>query len=508
MPDRRPLDFSDLQGIVRFGHGRLRCSKFVLARITDVGLAQQWLAQAPVTTAETVTPLPDTALQIAFTPAGLNELNVSEQAMSGFSEEFLTGMTDSNRSRRLGDTGSNAPEFWQWGHSEDKQLHVLLMLYSVQGEIDALQQQILTSEFDQGFSILQVLESNEDVTTEPFGFADGISQPKIDWEQNQSVDVHRRDKYSNLLALGEIVLGYGNEYGEYTARPLLSPGKDTNAAVLPNAEDTEGEKDLGRNGSYLVFRQLGQDVPSFWQFVNNAVGGNAGKRSMLADAMVGRRLDGSPLLPPESDLLPGIAEKDRNKNNFTFDKDSEGFACPLASHVRRSNPRTGDFPPGTTGLLKRLIRILGFGGTNPQDDLVASTRFHRILRRGRQYGPTLSPEDALEPNAPVADRGLHFICLSANIARQFEFVQNAWSVNAKFSGLQNEGDPIMGNRDPLGDGSKTDNFRVPHPSGHGECIANIPQFVSVLGGAYFFLPGIRALKYISGATPFNNQSEE
>ncbi len=508
MLDKKPLDFSDLQGIVRFGHGRLRCTQFVLARITNVARAQQWLAQAPVTTAESVTPVPDTALQIAFTVAGLKLLNVPEQALSGFSEEFLTGMTDSNRSRRLGDTGSNAPQFWQWGHSDDNQPHVLIMLYSVLGGIDTWQQQVLTAEFDQGFSVLQTLKSNEEVSTEPFGFADGISQPKIDWDQNQSVDVHRRDKYSNLLALGEIVLGYGNEYGEYTARPLLNPGIDANATILPDAEDVPGEKDLGKNGSYLVFRQLAQDVPGFWQFINSSVQGDAGKRAILADAMVGRRRDGTPLLPPETDLLPGIEEKDRIKNNFTFDKDSDGVACPVASHVRRSNPRTGDFPPGTTSLLQRLKRILGFGGANPQDDLVASTRFHRILRRGRQYGPTLSPEQALEPDAPVADRGLHFICLSANIARQFEFVQNAWSVNAKFSGLHDEGDPIMGNRDPLRAGSRTDNFRMPHPSGHGECIADIPQFISVLGGAYFFLPGIRALKYISGVSADNKQIEE
>jgi len=34
-----------------------------------------------------------------------------------------------------------------------------------------------------------------------------------------------------------------------------------------------------------------------------------------------------------------------------------------------------------------------------------------------------------------SERGLHFICLNAKISRQFEFLQNAWMANSKFSGL-------------------------------------------------------------------------
>jgi len=57
-------------------------------------------------------------------------------------------------------------------------------------------------------------------------------------------------------------------------------------------------------------------------------------------------------------------------------------------------------------------------------------------RPGREYGSELLPEQALEP-APEKERprGLNFICLNANISRQFEFLQNAWVANTKFSGL-------------------------------------------------------------------------
>jgi hypothetical protein len=30
-------------------------------------------------------------------------------------------------------------------------------------------------------------------------------------------------------------------------------------------------------------------------------------------------------------------------------------------------------------------------------------------------------------------------------------------------------------------------------------VAGLPRFVTVLGGAYFFLPGIRALRYLAAA---------
>ncbi len=93
--------------------------------------------------------------------------------------------------------------------------------------------------------------------------------------------------------------------------------------------------------------------------------------------------------------------------------------------------------------------MLGFKRSSFRDDLVASTRFHRLLRRGREYGTRLTPQDALDPGPAREERGLHFICLVANIARQFEFVQNAWLASAKFAGLSEEGDALLGSRAPL-----------------------------------------------------------
>ena len=119
-----------------------------------------------------------------------------------------------------------------------------------------------------------------------------------------------------------------------------------------------------------------------------------------------------------------------------------------------------------------------------RDDLIASTRFHRLLRRGRKYGTPLSPESALQP-APGGGARIAFRVPVANIARQFEFVQNAWMSSVKFDGFADESDPLVGNREP----SRLSRHQPVHDSAGGgppRRIAGMPQFVTVRGGGYFF----------------------
>src|SRR4051795_5765950 len=112
------LDYGDVQGLVRFGHGRLEDACYLLLEIADAIAARGWLRAAPVTTAVTTTPPPDNALQIAFTSKGLRKLGVPDAVIAEFSDEFRAGMAaEGNRSRRLGDVGANAPDAWEWGGS-------------------------------------------------------------------------------------------------------------------------------------------------------------------------------------------------------------------------------------------------------------------------------------------------------------------------------------------------------------------------------------------------------
>lgn len=492
------FEFDDLQGLLHFGYGKLTDTCFMLLNIANVDAAKRWLDKAPVSRAIKTNPPPDTALQIAFSVQGLKKLGVSESIINGFSDEFIYGMTrNENCSRRLGDIGRNAPKYWKWGNNSAEMPHILLLLYAKKGGLEAWRRTVEDEHFSQAFQLLRHLPTSDMGRIEPFGFEDGISQPTIDWTCRQSTDLHERDRYSNLLAVGEMVLGYRNEYGQYTARPLIDPRKDRYATGLPNAEDDPTLKDFSRNGTYLVLRQLDQNVPGFWQFLDKVSGSVPEKREQLAASMVGRERNGTPLI---AEHIPGISRKDHG-NHFTYDLDPTGNHCPISAHIRRSNPRTGDLPPGVTGFISRLIKILGFG-QKPEEDLVASSRFHRLLRRGRSYGPILAPEDAVKLDAPVAEHGLQFICLVANISRQFEFVQNAWTMSSKFSGLQQERDPLLGNREPLMSGESTDHFNHPEPSGPMQKTCNLPQFITVHGGGYFFMPGLRALKYIS-ALPAN-----
>ena len=495
-----PVDYSDLQGLVRFGHGKMSEACFFLLEVADQDAACRWLLNAPVTTAEKVDPRPTTALQVALTREGLEALGVADEVIAGFSDEFLAGMGgEANRSRRLGDLGANDPANWDWG-GPGRGAHLLVMVYAEEGGLEAWQQAIKGADWDQAFRVQTILPTFEMGHVEPFGFADGVSQPTLDWERTLPAAKLRAD-YVNLIALGEFVLGFPNEYGRYTARPLIDPMRDLRARDLPPAEDVPDRRDLGRNGTYLVFRQLHQDVPGFWRFVDRQADGDVKEREHLAAAMVGRTMGGQPLAPLTHDWIEGVgtSHEEVAANHFTYAGDAHGERCPFGAHVRRANPRSGDMPAGTSGLWGRLLRVLGFKRTSFRDDLIASARFHRILRRGREYGEPLSPEDALTKGHSDDARGLHFIGLVGNIARQFEFVQNAWIATTKFAGLSDESDPLLGNRQTRPGEPATDVFTMPSSEGPARRITGLPQFVTVRGGGYFFLPGLRALRYIAGA---------
>ena len=264
------VDYADIQGLVRFAHARLGAAAYLLLDVKDVALARAWLRNAPITTASYTKPKPKMAMQVAFSAGGLRALGAKPKVLEQFSDEFIAGMVDDdNRSRRLGDVGANDPRHWRWGGSYSNPPDVLLMLFAKPKDIERLLEDVQSDDFLAAFTLQRILNSEKLTSTEPFGFADGISQPKIDWDQQVSTDLHQRDRFSNLLSLGEVLLGYKNEYGLYTDRPLLNKGEDTNAQHLPVAEDQTGLQDLGKNGSYLVFRQLAQDVPGFWRAIDH-----------------------------------------------------------------------------------------------------------------------------------------------------------------------------------------------------------------------------------------------
>ncbi|GET35491.1 Dyp-type peroxidase [Microseira wollei] len=475
------LELQDIQGIIARGYGNLEAATYLLLHIQDAPLTRQWLGNLADSIQTCQEPPRNRCLNAAFSYEGLVALGLHQSSLCTFPTEFQEGMTEPNRSRHLGDReGSpNDPKLWLWGGSVPQQtkVHLLLLLYASDEQQLAEFYKTLADQFSQGgVDLIQKLDTKPlkdegGCFREHFGFRDAISQPIIE-------GLNRVGESYNTIKAGEFILGYANEYNLLTESPRVKPEYDRHH-ILPSGEF--GYPDLGRNGSYLVFRQLSQNVEEFWRFLDKATqdpngSSNPEARLKLAAKMVGRWPSGTSLVQSPDQDDPTVIDQ----NAFAYHHlDTQGFRCPIGSHIRRSNPRDSLGPaPGT-------------------EQSIAVNKTHRLLRRGRTYGEPISssfdPEAIL--NTPTSgERGIHFICINANISRQFEFVQHTWINSPKFSGLYEEIDPLVGDRNLFG--TNVDTFTQPaNPIRHRTY--ELPQFVVVRGGAYFFLPAIKAIRYLA-----------
>ena len=480
---------------MRFGYKHHTEASFLLLRVRDRDAARRWLAAVPVSTAATIEPPPDTALQVAFSGEGLRALGVADDIVDSFAAEFVAGMGsgDANRARRLGDVGANDPSRWQWGGAE-RVPHVLVLLYALPGRLAGFQRSIEAQ--------CAAASSGSPASPPATSTASSRSASRTASRSRCSTGsaggrraTPSAGDYSNLSCLGEYLLGYPNEYGGYTDRPLLDPA----LAGAPAA----ARRGRTRPRRPRPQRQLPRHAP--------AAPGRA--RLLAVRRPPGRRrrgacASGSPARWSDAGATACRSSARPTKRSKAAARPAtstpspiapirDGLRCPLGAHVRRSNPRNADLPPGAPGIVSWAMRTLGFDAEALDQDLVASTRFHRLLRRGREYGAAVPMAQALGAAQVGGETGLHFICLGANIARQFEFVQNAWAMGTKFDGLPNESDPLLGTRLPAPTARRPTASRCRAPTAPTSASPALPQFVTVLGGAYFFLPGIRALRYLA-----------
>lgn len=457
-----PLDLADMQGLLVRGYGQLPRAGYLLLHVTHPPAARliigRWAGQ--LTTADRAPR--SSARNLAFTAAGIGALR-GAGLPEGFSEQFRSGMTASTRSRMLGDVGADDPSGWTWGGPHTTAVHVMLMIFA---ESSAALSALVTSHLDDasahGLQLVAHLPTDNLGPREHFGFHDGISQPLM-------AGLPLAGAGGDVVRAGEFVLGYVNEYGQRTERPLLPRNADP-AHLLPLDADGSGSADLGRNGSYLAFRQLRQDVEAFNRYLDEQSRTQDGSvdlpaRNLLAARIVGRWPSGAPLTLSPALEDPRLADS----NNFSYHhQDRLGAGCPMGAHIRRTNPR--DSLPPSPGTMKS----------------VAVNRRHRLLRRGRNYSGSTEDQSPYE----ATERGIHFISLNANLSRQYEFIQHSWVNDPSFNGLTGATDPLIGPR-PAG----ADTFTVaamPLRRRYRE----LPQFVRVRGGAYFFLPGLRAIHYL------------
>ena len=488
---------ADIQGFVTSGFGQLPHGAYLFVEIYDRGRGRSWLrTRLPeVTTAsswrvraDSPKVRPARTLNIAFTAAGLAALGLSEAALRTFPPEFREGMASPQRSKILDDNGASAPHNWEVGGSSNPTIHVMLILLARTREmLDAWcaeQRAALAASAGGVVEHQSIAQYGERPAHghEHFGFFDGIGQPAIKGIKGEGVNT------------GEFILGHRNAYGFFPASPVV-PAADDPAGRLPASANPyhqqAGYRDLGANGTFVVYRKLAQDVAGFWQFLQAESlrrKGSADPTWMvwLATKMVGRWPSGAPLvLAPEADD-PAAQQRD----DFGYAAaDPQGLACPVGAHIRRVNPRD-------------LLRSAG-----PTESQHMSHR-HRLLRRGKPYGPPLfDPTLLTRSDQPAAlrvildlqddgqPRGIHFFGVNASIKSQFEFVQQAWVNNPHFNGLRSNPDPLAGASEPTT--TPPPIMVVPGQDG-GLRTAPLPRLVTVRGGAYLFMPSLTALRYLAG----------
>ena len=270
-----------------------------------------------------------------------------------------------------------------------------------------------------------------------FGFKDGLHNPHVEGSGPEATP-----GYDQTIKAGEFIMGYPNELGQTVTRP-------------------EPEV-LRRNGTFVAFRKFHLRVIEFRKFLKEQAS-SPEEEELIAAKMVGRWRSGAPLaLTPEHDD-PQLGADPNSNNAFSYANDMDGLKCPFSAHIRRLNPRDA--------LKEELVAV----------------NIHHVLRRATNFGIPLS-EGILEDDG--LERGGVFLLIGVDIKRQFEFLQSQWATDGNFIKHGREQDPIIGNNE--GDGVFTIPKRPIRRRLHG-----LPRFVVVRGGEYIFMPGLRALKWLS-----------
>lgn len=229
------------------------------------------------------------------------------------------------------------------------------------------------------------------------------------------------------------------------------------------------------DGSFFVFRHLTQRVPEFDAFLEqNAltvpdVPGNPSGADLLGARLVGRWKSGAPV--DLSDKRDDEALTTNSKiDAFRFNP-ADQITCPFAAHIRKTNPRS-------------------------DLDALGGTEIRRIIRRGIQFGPEVSPAEAAGKRSdPARERGLYFACYQSNIVNGFRFVQQSWANAPNFPLKKNASPPVSepGFDAIIGQGSSRSIVGF-DPNNPEKSLPLPEEWVVSKGGEYFFSPSISALQ--------------
>jgi len=434
------LELSDIQATILRPRPSPYRGEYVILRIDDPAQGGEMLRRIIPYVAPSDdwwTPTLPGWLGIAFTFEGLKALGVPQASLDSFPVEFRQGMAA--RADVLHDIGANAPANWEHPFGSPD-VHVALAIYA-KSEQD-LQQVLEIARRAQhelpAISVVYRMPFSElPDGRNPFGYKDGLHNPHVEGSGTAPLAGAEPS-----IKAGEFILGYSDENGETAQVPV--------------------PRELRHNGTFVAFRKFHLDVAAFRRYLR-AQASSPEEEELLAAKLVGRWRSGAPLvLAPDRDN-PELGS-DRNRNNvFSYADDMRGLKCPFSAHIRRVNPRDA---------LK---------------DEVVAVNLHHFLRRGTNYGPPL-PEGVLEDDG--VERGGVFLLIGAHLQRQFEFVQSQWATDGNFISHSTEQDPLIGNNE--GDGV----FTIPKTPVRRR-LHGLPRFVTVRGGEYCFMPGLRALRWLA-----------
>lgn len=434
---------------------------------------------------------PGPLVWIGFTARGLTGLGLPPESLATFDLPFQVGMRPRSALLGLGDGAG-----WDWSDADFDALLTILAPGDRIADFKAAAISIVEEVGGTCLAAIDLAPVDGAVDREPFGFADGISQPIL-----AQVHPDRAARYpDDVVAPGEILFGHPANDGHVLMPPRVQAEADPFGLLADAPPPLPGAfpafRDLGRNGSMVAIQQFSQDSLGFWSFCEAAAkrlvnhyprlaftselrgGGKDPKAAgaspgavWVAAKLIGRWPDGTPLVEspagPRGEKLPA--------NRFRYaEQDPAGLRCPLGAHIRRANPRDALEPIGPLSLER-------------------SSR-HRILRRGRAW-----------QNSDSRTEGLLFVGLGVSLERQFEFIQRSWLAAHNFSALEGEADPILGphphppKTGPVRDHGLSGVFTIPTDKGPLR-VTGMQAFTKLLGGAYLFLPGRSGLAYLGWLT--------
>lgn len=535
----KQLDLLDIQGNVIRAYGRFGfpVARYVFLNIKNDGIGRDFVGEITKKVTTSVEwgkkdngkiEKPDWTVNIAFTYQGMKELGIPRSSLVGFSPEFVSGMKE--RKDILGDDGVSSPEYWDpiWqGNREtrDKDVHIFIALNAQYGkDLNFLEQSYkwllsVVQQHKDGVVILgghrgddgalmdyqdaKIILDEKGMPTanEHFGYRDGISDPVFEGVPYDADLINGRGKQMEdgswaPLATGEFLLGHIDEAKEYPPAP---------DPIL-----------LSRNGTYMVYRKLHENVGTFESYLEEHGKKFAGGKELLAAKFVGRwRDNGAPLVKAKDaeekakfDAEYNSAVKNwevaKEENNlaeekkyemeidkllsdFTYDDDMSGAKCPFSSHIRRINPRASlemISDPKKTGTLKI--------SKNAFDTPGALSNRRRLLRRGLPYG------QVKDRTSDKGNHGIIIMMVNADINRQFEFVQQQWINYGNDFRAGSDKEIILGNHSANEKFPSKAVLQVdPNSDDAPYILSKIPRFVETRGGDYFFIPSMSALRMIA-----------